>query len=235
MNRKCDHCDREATVHEVTVRNGVKIERHLCEECAHASGISIQPQKPIDELIKHFVVAQGLTPVVPPAAQPPRASACPTCKTTFAEFKQHGLLGCADCYRAFEGQLLPLLERAHEGGQTHVGKLPTRTMAEASDEMAREAAARMAEEREQRVRMIRSELDQAVKDERYEMAAKLRDRHHVARRRVVDLDDVAVNDGEVLPADRELHVADGADRERLEQLNVVAVQVHEPHLVGEAN
>lgn len=175
MNRKCDHCDREATVHEVTVRNGVKIERHLCEECAHASGISIQPQKPIDELIKHFVVAQGLTPVVPPAAQPPRASACPTCKTTFAEFKQHGLLGCADCYRAFEGQLLPLLERAHEGGQTHVGKLPKRTMAEASDEMAREAAARMAEEREQRVRMVRSELDQAVKDERYEMAAKLRD------------------------------------------------------------
>ena len=28
---KCDRCDNDSTVHEVTVRNGVKVEKHLCK------------------------------------------------------------------------------------------------------------------------------------------------------------------------------------------------------------
>lgn len=174
---KCDHCEREATVHEVTVRNGVKIERHMCEQCAAKHGVVVQPPA-ISDLIKHFVgPPQGLTPVVPPAAQPQRSTQCAHCKTTFTEFKQHGLLGCAECYKAFEGQLMPLLERAQSGGQQHVGKAPKRT-AQHEGEGAGGGSDQprlSLEERAQRMRTLRGELEQAVKDERYELAATLRD------------------------------------------------------------
>lgn len=179
---KCDHCDKDASVHEVTVRNGVKIERHLCESCAEQHGIAVHPQHPITDLIKHYVMKQtagpaageqGLTPVVPAAAQPMRASQCTTCKLTFQEFKQHGLLGCPDCYRCFEGQLAPLVERAHDGATAHVGKVPRHHALHLEvDEAATKA---LREQRLERLRVLRHELEQAVRDERYEAAARVRD------------------------------------------------------------
>jgi protein arginine kinase activator len=171
---KCDHCEKDATVHELSVHNGVKIERHLCEQCAEQFGVSVHPQQQITDLIKHYVMKQGLTPVVPPMAQPMRANQCPTCKTTYQEFKQHGLLGCADCYRNFEGQLTPLVERAHDGGVAHVGKTPQRA-AGAPVEADDSAVKALREHRMERIRVLRHELEQAVRDERYEAAARLRD------------------------------------------------------------
>ncbi len=162
---KCDFCDNEATVHEVTVRNGVKIERHLCEAHAAEQGIAVKGVPAIGEIIKQHVTAmtqQGAS----------RGNVCPACRTTFGEFKQHGMLGCAECYRAFEAQLGPLIERAHEGAVRHVGKKPRRASA-SLDESAR-AQAELAE-RAARLARIRAELDHAVRQEQYERAALLRD------------------------------------------------------------
>jgi protein arginine kinase activator len=171
--KKCDQCDSEATVHEVTVRNGVKIERHLCESCAAAQGIATQATSPLNEIIKHYVLSHGLTPSAPVTG---RASACPTCKTTFNEFRQHGLLGCPDCYRAFETQLGPLLERAHDGGVKHAGKLPKRlTGTAATPHPAPARPAVTLDDREARLRKIRRQLQSAIAAEKYEEAAKLRD------------------------------------------------------------
>lgn len=162
---KCDHCDNEATVHEVTVRNGAKVERHLCETHAVEAGIAVQPPGQIGELIKQHMAALTQSAAA-------RATACPSCRTTFAEFKQHGLLGCADCYKTFSKQLASLIERAHEGGVKHMGKVPR-----AHNEHDAEAAAARAElrARAQRLERIRAELDHAVRAEQYEKAAKLRD------------------------------------------------------------
>jgi len=172
---KCDQCDNEATVHEVTVRNGVKIERHLCEQCAAKQGIAVNPDTPVAEIIKQFMQTQAAaaqqgvpTPVV-------RGQVCPACKLTFAEFKQHGLLGCPECYAAFEAQLSPLLERAHEGGVRHTGKTPRRMMGGGTKDEASQKRIVELEERAERLRRIRDELDNAVKAENYERAAKLRD------------------------------------------------------------
>jgi protein arginine kinase activator len=172
---KCDHCEKDASVHELSVHNGVKIERHLCEQCAEQFGVSVHPQQQITDLIKHYVMKQGLTPVVPPVAQPMRANQCPTCKTTYQEFKQHGLLGCSDCYRNFEGQLTPLVERAHDGGVAHVGKTPKRGAVATPVEADDSAVRALREHRMERIRVLRHELEQAVRDERYEAAARLRD------------------------------------------------------------
>ena len=34
---KCDNCNKQATVHLTEIKNGKKIEKHLCEQCAAQS------------------------------------------------------------------------------------------------------------------------------------------------------------------------------------------------------
>jgi len=116
---KCDHCDKSATVRETTVTNGAKVERNLCEACAIQLGVLPDTAAAATGSASQavYVSVQGR----------PIASVCGVCGTTLSDFKQHGLLGCADCYKVFEPQLVPLLERAHEGGVAHRGKSPSHT------------------------------------------------------------------------------------------------------------
>ncbi len=159
---KCDQCDNEATVHEVTITNGIKGERHLCERCAGVTGVPPSVM-PIAQAIKQVVASHARAALKP--------GTCPVCGLSFAEFKQHGLLGCPDCYAAFEASLAPLLERAHEGGVAHTGKRPPH-MSDTAPDPAPESAAH---ERLERLHRIRRELELAVRAEQYERAAKLRD------------------------------------------------------------
>lgn len=155
MKRKCDRCEREATVHEVNIRDGQKVERHLCEECARGEGIAAQQHAPIDQLITKFVLSQAGTPTEK------RAGTCPTCGLSFADFRTSGLLGCPACYSAFEAQLGTLIERAHEGATHHVGKTPRRTGGSG--------------DRQEKIRVLRKQLSDAIAAEQYERAARLRD------------------------------------------------------------
>lgn len=156
MKRKCDLCDREATVHDLTIKNGRQVEKHLCEQCAKDEGVAVQQHAPINELITKFVLSHaGVTDAAKPVG------ACPSCGMTFADFKSTAQLGCAACYVAFEAQLSPVLERSHEGATHHVGKSPGR----------REGAG----ERLERIRLLRKQLSDAVAAEQYERAAALRD------------------------------------------------------------
>ncbi|MBI1191359.1 MAG: hypothetical protein GC200_11850 [Tepidisphaera sp.] len=159
---KCDRCDKSATVHELTQVNGVKVERHLCEQCAKELGLA--PPVPAAGPILGMQVSITTA----------RAAGCPTCRTTFAEFKQHGLLGCADCYKVFEAQLAPLLARAHQGGDRHRGKVPRRLTGAPAPAADPAVLAELAE-RARRLAALRNELDGAVKSEQYERAARLRD------------------------------------------------------------
>jgi protein arginine kinase activator len=166
---KCDQCDNEATVHDLSIRNGVKIERHLCESCAQQQGLSAHGGTSLAELMKAMIVPAA-TPVTIPGLGTAKPAACPNCKTTFSEFKQNGLLGCAECYRTFESQLGPLLERAHEGGVRHTGKTPRR-----AESAGNRSSVVDLEQRAQRLATLRRELDMAVQSEQYEQAARLRD------------------------------------------------------------
>lgn len=152
-------------MHEVRVANGVKIERHLCEAHAAEAGIAVQPPGEIGAMLKKSIAALSQS------AQA-RAAACPSCGLTFAEFKQHGLLGCAQCYTAFARQLGPLIERAHEGGVKHTGKSPK---GRAVPDPEGDAARAELRARAQRLERVRAELDHAVRAEQYERAAQLRD------------------------------------------------------------
>ena len=90
---------------------------------------------------------------------------CDGCGITWAEFRQGGLFGCANDYTAFEKDLTPLLQRAHEGATHHIGKVPTR----------RGGTGVPAAKRQVDVSRLRKELQRAVEAEDYERAAKLRD------------------------------------------------------------
>jgi protein arginine kinase activator len=173
---KCDRCDKEATVHEVVVRGGKKVEKHLCEACAREEGIVVQSESPLSELLGKYVQSKSdPEPAKPPPTPEVRGAACPSCGLVYSDFRKSGLLGCPECYRAFESQLGPLLERTHEGATNHTGKIPRRALAASRLAGHGEDLLGSAEERTRRVTTLRRQLGEAIESEQYERAAKLRD------------------------------------------------------------
>jgi protein arginine kinase activator len=157
---KCESCSKQATVHLTEIKNGKKIEKHLCEACAAQSeGLSTKPHMPINELLTNFVMSHSQG-----TAKPQESLACPQCGITWAEFRQTGLLGCEHDYQTFEKEMTPLLQRAHDDAAHHVGKVPTRRGGSGVPIKRTADAAK-----------LRKELARAVETEDYEKAAKLRD------------------------------------------------------------
>jgi protein arginine kinase activator len=152
---KCDLCEKPAVVHEVTVRNGIKKEVHLCESHARDAGITLPGTQPINQLLTQFVISNASKP-----AAKATSKACPGCDLTFAQFRQTGKVGCFECYDAF-AELGPLIERAQAGGTHHSGKTPRRAGATI--------------DRQLMIQKLVRELDHAVAAEQYERAAQLRD------------------------------------------------------------
>lgn len=172
----CECGEREATIHEVIIRDGKTHERHLCEQCAVKYGIEPKPQPNLAQLVSQFVLPQIAAKAK--AAQQASALVCSACGMSFQDFGRAGLLGCAECYRVFADQLGHLLERAHEGATHHVGKIPRRALAASRGEDARETMDDLLgtiEERAERVTTLRHQLDDAVRAEQYELAAQVRD------------------------------------------------------------
>ncbi len=161
MKYKCDKCDRPATYHAVEIVKGEKIEKHLCDECAAQDGMGLKSvHAPINQLLTNFVKATSGTEK--PEGSASLDLACPDCGLKFAEFRDKSLLGCAGCYAAFEAPLSGLLERAHETGNHHIGKVPRR-------------GGGASEQRQLQITRMRKRLNDAVEAEDYELAAQLRD------------------------------------------------------------
>lgn len=159
MKWKCDNCNKTATVHLTEIKNGKKIEKHLCQDCAAQSeGLPVKSSHtPINELLTNFVLAHS-------GLQKEQGTACESCGMTWNEFRQHGLLGCEHDYQLFEKDLTPLIQRAHEGATHHLGKVPVRR-----------GATGVPLKRQLDLTRLRKELARAVEGEDYERAAKLRD------------------------------------------------------------
>jgi protein arginine kinase activator len=156
----CTACQKAlATVVIMDLAEGaVTGQQHVCQACADQLGVGVpKPPKFAPELIEDLLagIQQGRRPSK-------SATACPGCKMTPAEFRSKGRLGCPRCYEAFRGELLPLLQRIHES-QTHRGRLPG------------VLATEPAPPDERQLTDVRKRLEEAVRGERYEEAASLRD------------------------------------------------------------
>jgi len=160
----CEACkERTATIHLTEVSNGQRSETHLCQQCARQKGLVISSQVPFNELLNTLLSTQAdkTTGDSEGKSAPGSDRACPVCGMTLRRFAKEPLLGCPHDYTEFQPELMPLIEKSHNGKSHHYGKVPSR--AHEQDRSRIELA------------KLRRQLEQAVKNEDYETAAKLRD------------------------------------------------------------
>ena len=86
---------------------------------------------------------------------------CPTCGFSQADFKKTGRFGCSNCYTVFAEGLENMLKGMHKG-TSHVGKVPPRLL--------------KARQRDDEMKKLQRDLRKAVTEEKYEVAAGLRDK-----------------------------------------------------------
>ncbi len=155
MDGLCQHCQQEKATVLVTDNFPEKRERHLCEECALREGVLFKQKDNSHEIYQQFIKAKvGIDAV--------STRTCPTCGMTLKEFQKRGLLGCPHDYEVFGALLAPLIQRAHAGATHHVGKVPP-----GLDEPARKRSSLL---------RLKRELQEAIEQEDYELAASVRDR-----------------------------------------------------------
>ncbi len=87
---------------------------------------------------------------------------CPVCGVAYYEFRNVGRLGCANDYRHFADQLLPLIQQM-QGAMEHVGRRPLSYSGERSQKMTVKYG-------------LRRQMQEAVAEENYELASELRDK-----------------------------------------------------------
>ena len=161
----CPECNkREATIHLTQIINNQKVTVSLCKECAAKFGF----HSPLDNV--PFPLAEilsGMTQSLPGGgeAEPAEKLECPSCHMTFDEFAQKGRFGCGGCYSAFRHRLEGIMRKIH-GASLHRGRNPGM----AAEGETTEALPIREEER------LEAELEKAIRDEKYERAAELRDK-----------------------------------------------------------
>jgi protein arginine kinase activator len=155
---KCQFCDNPAMVHLTDIIHKKKREMHLCEECAREHNLIPDQQQELNvPALLQFLISQ--TQAVKGQGDP-NSAVCPECGLKYAQFRAQGRLGCPADYDVFRSTLEPLLERIHRQVR-HVGKAPGRFRAQ---------------RRQAELKEMRQQLEQAVRDECFEEAARLRDR-----------------------------------------------------------
>jgi protein arginine kinase activator len=160
LGMQCQICSkRAATIHLTEISDGVRTEMHICERCAAEQGIAAQSQISINELLSNLLAAQPTDDEL--FGHGAQESACPRCGFTLDRLRKEGTLGCPHDYEFFEKTLLPLIEKAHDGKASHCGKVPSRMPQDTKKVLERSG--------------LQRQLDEAVKSEDYELAAKLRD------------------------------------------------------------
>ncbi|HZP59705.1 MAG TPA: UvrB/UvrC motif-containing protein [Opitutaceae bacterium] len=153
---KCDLCSKPATVHLTQIVNNKVHKVDLCEACAQAKGVT----DPSGFSLADLLLKASLNP------EPAAGVRCEKCGFTAADFKKHGRFGCPACYDYFKSLIEPMLDTMHKGS-VHIGKIPRRALERKS--------------LYDRLTQLETELDSAIKSERYEDAARYRDEIHQVR------------------------------------------------------
>ena len=161
----CDLCKQnQATVHLTEIVDEQMSEMHLCEECASQKGAQMESHFGLSDLLAGLADF-GKTAT---SEETGEAKTCAVCRLSYEEFRKIGRLGCSACYETFKDSLGSLLKRIH-GSTQHVGKVPHRPAGQPTAHPA--PAMRPKNE----LAELRRKLAQAIDQEAFEDAAKLRD------------------------------------------------------------
>jgi protein arginine kinase activator len=163
----CEHCkQRHATVNVTQVQNGQKFERHYCEVCA-AQFHPFQFDKQDDSVSLSQLLSNlfnlSATPISTNHSiyneQLNTVEDCVNCGCSYHQFLKQGKFGCAQCYDAFSTQLPKILQRL-QAGVEHVG----------SKEVELNVNHYI-----QQIKSLKEKQKEAIEQELFEDAAKLRD------------------------------------------------------------
>jgi protein arginine kinase activator len=172
---KCDVCENEATVFLTQIINGQMTTVNLCENCSKAKGVTEETG---------FGLAEAFLSPSHRSESDTMEIVCDACGFTASQLKKIGRMGCPECYAAFRDGLDGLLRNMHKGTR-HVGKRPSSISTAAPQMLPRQrttavkeaplsAPAPVQAQPPVDIAKLRAELDLAVREERYEDAAKLK-------------------------------------------------------------
>lgn len=158
----CEIChEKEATIHFSEIKNGMKKEMHLCENCAQKKqDINFDNNFNIPFSIQD-IFSSIMNADIDNVFSRKSEQACPKCGSTYNRFRNTGKFGCEKCYEVFHEQVYPLVKRV-QGTLDHTGKIPKR------------AAGPIRVRKE--LQKFKRQLAIAVDKEDFERAVELRDK-----------------------------------------------------------
>ena len=169
----CQNCGKnEVTFRYTQIINGVKKEMNLCDKCARELGLKdMNFSMPInfssflsdffndynDSLLPSFMGTQTLQ--------------CKSCGTTFDDFVNSGEFGCSSCYDLFEDRITPILKNL-QGATRHIGRGYREITPSTGEDVPMKKTVK---KEESKLEKLQKDLQKAIKEEKYEEAAKIRD------------------------------------------------------------
>ncbi len=179
----CQNCGkREANIKYTQIINGVKREMSLCENCAKELGVEdIHFNMPISfsSFLSDFLEPYDSQSNFMTNFLAPQTLLCENCQSTYEDFLKEGKFGCEECYEDFSSKIDPLLKNIH-GVNRHVGRV-SKWLNKNTEEHVKESKEKLKKtdkkviEKEERMQTLKKKLEQEIKEERYEDAAKTRD------------------------------------------------------------
>lgn len=180
----CQNCGKnEVTFRYTQIINGVKKEMALCDKCARSLGVeNLDFNMPINfsNFLGDFLGEMADTNFLPSFTKK-GVLQCDNCGMTYNEFVDNGKFGCSNCYDIFSSVLDPVLKNIH-GYNIHVGRRSMLTQADkkkVSEDVQKahnkESKSKVFDEKAEKIEKLNADLKLAIKEERYEDAAKIRD------------------------------------------------------------
>lgn len=164
----CQHCNKnEATTHIKRNINGQREEMHLCSECAAELGVMDEFKMPsMNEFFGDSFLGNFLGAGVAAMNSLAGVERCKTCGSSFNDIVKSGRIGCSDCYEKFSDKLEPSIRKIH-GKTKHIGKFVT------YEEAVNQPQDKV---KSNELDSLKEQLDAAIKEQRFEDAAVLRDK-----------------------------------------------------------
>ena len=152
---KCDRCGKESVYHSKLIVNGVSQTTNLCRECAVKEGVfATEPTSIFDDMFSvfsDFLPFEKVEDIV-----------CPVCKTSLREYKNTRLLGCGNCYEVFKDEIKSIIDKI----------APNSEHKQEAIKIAQKPKTKQT--KQEKIAKLRSDMSEAVAEERYEDAAKIK-------------------------------------------------------------
>lgn len=160
----CSECkQREATVHIVRVKGDEKVQMDLCPVCAEKYYGKIKGKMVFNQdasaLFKAILANPQQFGIMFSKGSDDKT--CPACGTTGRMIRKSGLAGCPECYRVFEEELQPIIDKVQKAS-VHCGYVPEGMLESIEKNRVIEA--------------LKKEIGDLIEQEEYEKAAEIRDR-----------------------------------------------------------